>query len=287
MIRPAPPIDSQSAPVAPANNSAACDCRAPESVAENAADTAPMLATEALGVSVGGRVILRDVSLRIAPRQVYGLVGPSGAGKSTLLRAFNRLLDLQPGYTVSGRVLFKGRDVRAPGEDADTLRRRVGMVFQQPAVFPTSIAANVVFGARHHTPLPKAARAELVETSLRQAGLWNEVKDRLAESALRLSVGQQQRLCLARTLAVDPEVVLMDEPTSALDARSTELIEQLILELKRTRTVVLVTHNLEQARRVTDWVTCLCPDADATGRVLDSACCDAFFSDPACLRAFA
>lgn len=281
MIRPAPPIDSPSAPVAPVKNSADCVCRAPE----NAADTAPVLATEGLGVNVGGRVILRDVSLRIAPRQVYGLVGPSGAGKSTLLRAFNRLLDLQPGYTVRGRVLFNSRDVRAPGEDVDALRRRIGMVFQQPAVFPTSIAANVVFGARHHAPLTKAARAELVEASLRQAGLWNEVKDRLAESALRLSVGQQQRLCLARTLAVDPEVILMDEPTSALDARSTELIEQLILELKRTRTVVLVTHNLEQARRVTDWVTCLCPQ-DGAGVVLDSACCDAFFANPACLRAF-
>lgn len=285
MIRPAPPIDSPSAPVTPKVGSADCNCvcRVPETAAAD--DTAPVLATEGLGVNVGGRVILRDVSLRIAPRQVYGLVGPSGAGKSTLLRAFNRLLDLQPGYTVRGRVLFKGRDVRARGEDADALRRRIGMVFQQPAVFPTSIAANVVFGARHHVPLTKAARVELVEASLRQAGLWNEVKDRLAESALRLSVGQQQRLCLARTLAVDPEVVLMDEPTSALDARSTELIEQLILELKRTRTVVLVTHNLEQARRVTDWVTCLCPQ-DGAGVVLDSACCDAFFANPACLRAF-
>lgn len=283
MIRPAPPIDSPSAPVVPITASVHCNCVC--RATENADDTAPVLATEGLGVNVGGRVILRDVSLRIAPRQVYGLVGPSGAGKSTLLRAFNRLLDLQPGYTVRGRVLFNDRDVRAPGEDADALRRHIGMVFQQPAVFPTSIAANVVFGARHHVPLTKAARTELVEASLRQAGLWNEVKDRLAESALRLSVGQQQRLCLARTLAVDPEVILMDEPTSALDARSTELIEQLILELKRTRTVVLVTHNLEQARRVTDWVTCLCPQ-DGAGVVLDSACCDAFFANPACLRAF-
>lgn len=227
-------------------------------------------------------MILREISLTIPARQVFGLVGPSGAGKSTLLRALNRLLDLQPGFRVAGRVCFNGKDVRAPDADPDELRRRIGIVFQQPAVFPVSIAANVLFGARHHIKLRRANENGLVESSLRAAGLWDEVKDRLRESALRLSAGQQQRLCIARTLAVDPEVILMDEPTSALDVRSTELIESLILQLRGTRTIVIVTHNLDQARRLTDWVACLC-SKDGAGQVMDSACCDAFFSNPACL----
>jgi phosphate transport system ATP-binding protein len=245
----------------------------------------PVLAVEKLSVRVGARVLLRDVSLTVEPQQVLGLVGPSGAGKSTLLRALNRMLDLQPGFHVSGTVRLSGLDTRAAHVDADELRRRIGMVFQQPAVFPASIADNVLFGARHHRSLSRTAKSELIEANLRAAGLWTEVKDRLHDSGLRLSVGQQQRLCLARTLAVDPEIILMDEPTSALDARATEQIEQLILELKRTRTIVLVTHNLEQARRVTDWVTCLCR-RDGAGEVLDSACCDAFFANPICQAAF-
>ncbi len=260
---------SASPPSAPASSSNACA-------------TQPVLAVEHLTIRAGGRVILRDVSLTIPARQVFGLVGPSGAGKSTLLRALNRLVDLQPGFRVEGSIRFDGEDIRAPDVDPDELRRRIGTVFQQPAVFPVSITANVLFGARHHRKLRRVDEAGLVESSLRSAGLWDEVKDRLKESALRLSVGQQQRLCIARTLAVDPEVILMDEPTSALDVRSTELIESLILQLRGTRTIVIVTHDLEQARRVTDWVACLCPK-DGAGQILESACCDAFFSNPACL----
>jgi phosphate transport system ATP-binding protein len=238
-----------------------------------------------LSVSAGSRTILRDVSLSVAERQIFGIVGPSGAGKSTLLRAVNRLLDLQPGFRVRGSVRLRDRDVYAPDIDPDELRTRIGMLFQQPVVFPASIEANVLFGVRHHRPLRRSERQNILERSLRNAALWDEVKDRLGESALRLSVGQQQRLCLARTLAVDPVVILMDEPTSALDARSSEAIEQLMLELKHERTIVLVTHNLAQARRVTDWIACLCPQSGG-GEVLESACCDAFFSSPACQKVF-
>lgn len=240
-----------------------------------------VLETRGLRVTAGHRPLLRDVSLRIMPRQVFGIIGPSGAGKSTLLRCLNRLVDLTPGLRVEGEVLFNARSVRAPGTDADTLRARIGMLFQQPVVFPKSIYQNVIFGLRHLGRVKRRDWPDVAEKALQEAALWTEVKDRLNEPAMRLSVGQQQRLCLARTLAVSPEVILMDEPTSALDPKSTDAIEELILRLKERHTIVLVTHNLEQARRVTDWLGCLCV-RDGAGEMLETACCDEMFNHPQC-----
>lgn len=225
-----------------------------------------------LSVLAGPRHLLRDVNLRISPRQVFGIIGPSGVGKSTLLRCLNRLIDLTPNLRVEGEVRFHDQSIRAPGVDVDALRARVGMLFQQPVVFPRSILQNVVFGVRHLGQVRRKDWPETAEHALREAALWNEVKDRLHEPALRLSVGQQQRLCLARTLAVNPEVILMDEPTSALDAKSTEAIEALILQFKSRRTVVLVTHNLDQAQRVADQVACLCLK-DGAGEIAGAGCC--------------
>ncbi len=232
-----------------------------------------------LQVHAGPRQILRDVSLKIPEHSAFALVGPSGAGKSTLLRCINRLVELTPGLRVSGEVLLHGKSVSGREVDGDKLRAQVGMLFQQPVVFPKSIFQNVVFGTKHHGKVPRRDWPNVVERALTEASLWNEVKDRLHEPALRLSVGQQQRLCLARTLAVDPEVILMDEPTSALDPRSTEAIEELILRLKENRTLVLVTHNLDQARRVADWVSCLCV-RDGAGEIAESGCCSDLFDKP-------
>lgn len=248
-------------------------------------DSPPILETRDLTISARGRLILDRVCLKIMPGQVLGIVGPSGAGKSTLLRALNRLLELQSGYRVAGEILFHGQEIHHRSIDPDALRERIGMIFQQPVVFPVTIAENVLFGAKRLRKLSKPARAELLEKSLREAAIWDEVKDRLHDSARRLSIGQQQRLCLARTLALDPEVILMDEPTSSLDPKATEAIEERILAMKASRCVVLVTHNLDQARRVTDWVACLCADK-GHGELLESACCDAFFANDACQRVF-
>lgn len=247
----------------------------------------PILQIKNLSVQFGNHRILQDVSLSIQENEIFGIVGPSGAGKSTLLRAINRMLDFEPGCRIRGTIRFRDHDIYAPGVDADALREEIGILFQQPVIFPTSIAANVLFGARRLRKLSKAGQSDLIEQSLLSVGLWDEVKDRLRHAALNLSVGQQQRLCLARTLALDPSVLLMDEPTSSLDARSTEAIEQLILQLKAERTIVLITHNLAQARRVTDWVACLCVNPQTgEGELLESACCDAFFTSDACQRVF-
>ncbi|HEX8913497.1 MAG TPA: phosphate ABC transporter ATP-binding protein, partial [Humisphaera sp.] len=217
-----------------------------------------VLSARNLTVRAGDRVIVRNVSLDVPAGRVFGLIGPSGAGKSTLLKCLNRMVELTPGLRVEGDVRFHGSSVFAPGVRADDLRARIGIVFQQPVVFPTSIYKNVVFGVRHLGTVARRDLPAVAERALREAALWDEVKDRLAEPGQRLSVGQQQRLCLARTLATDPEVVLMDEPTSALDPRSTQAIEDLILGLKGRRTVVLVTHDIPQARRVADWLACVC-----------------------------
>jgi phosphate transport system ATP-binding protein len=241
----------------------------------------PLLEVRSLGVSAGTRPLLRDVSFTVAPGQVFGLIGPSGAGKSTLLRCLNRLNDLIPGLKVNGDVTLHGTSIYAPGMDVNALRAKVGMLFQQPVVFPASIAENVLFGAKRLRSLSQSERAELIESALTEAALWGEVKDRLKAPALALSVGQQQRLCLARTLAVQSEVILMDEPTSALDPKSTQAIEELILRLKPRHTIVIVTHNVAQARRITDWIACIC-QRDGAGEIVESACCDAVLSNPQC-----
>ncbi|HEY8468058.1 MAG TPA: phosphate ABC transporter ATP-binding protein PstB [Longimicrobiales bacterium] len=208
------------------------------------------VALEARNLSVyyNGAQALRGVSIRIPERRVVAFIGPSGCGKSTLLRCFNRMNDLVPGARVEGEVLFHGANLYAPGVDPAEVRRRIGMVFQKPNPFPKSIYDNVAFGPRINGY--RGDLDELVERSLRQAALWDEVKDRLDDSALTLSGGQQQRLCIARALAVEPEILLMDEPASALDPVATQKIEELIYELQQQYTVVIVTHNMQQAARV-------------------------------------
>ncbi len=212
----------------------------------------PVLRTDALTVFAGTLELFSPISVAIPTHRVFGIVGPSGAGKSTFLKCLNRLIDLTPNLRVQGEVLWHGRSIYAPDVDVDALRARIGMIFQQPVVFPKSVLENVIFGVRHLRKVSKAEKQSISEAALREAALWNEVKDRLHEPALGLSVGQQQRLCLARTLALDPEVILMDEPTSALDPKSSTAIEELMLRLKERRTIVLVTHNMAQADRVCD-----------------------------------
>jgi phosphate transport system ATP-binding protein len=241
----------------------------------------PILEARGLSVHAAGRALLRDVSFAVRPGQVFGVIGPSGAGKSTLLRCLNRLNDLIPGLRVSGDVTLHGASIYSTGTDANALRAKVGMLFQQPVVFPTSIAENVLFGAKRLRSLSSREQAALTESALREAALWEEVKDRLRSPATSLSVGQQQRLSLARALAVHPEIILMDEPTSALDPRSTQAIEELILRLKARHTIVIVTHNVAQARRITDWIACVCV-REGAGEIVESACCDAVLGNPQC-----
>jgi phosphate transport system ATP-binding protein len=195
---------------------------------------------------------VRRLSFGISPGVVTAIIGPSGCGKSTLLRAINRMNDLIPGCRADGLLLLDGQDLYAPDLDVVNLRRAVGMVFQKPNPFPKSVFDNVAYGPRIHGGRGRGELSDVVERSLRRAGLWEEVKDRLSANALELSGGQQQRLCIARALAVDPEILLMDEPASALDPRSTARIEDLIGELRGDYTIIIVTHNMQQAARVSD-----------------------------------
>jgi phosphate transport system ATP-binding protein len=212
--------------------------------------TAPVVETRDLYVYYGKSAAVKSVSIAIETNRVVAFIGPSGCGKSTLLRCINRMNDLVPGARIEGEVLFQGLNLYGHGVDPIEVRRRIGMVFQKPNPFPKSIFENVAFGARINGY--KGDLGELVEKSLRQAALWDEVKDRLNVSALSLSGGQQQRLCIARALAIEPEVLLMDEPTSALDPIATQKIEELIYNLKQDYTIVIVTHNMQQAARVSD-----------------------------------
>ena len=196
---------------------------------------------------------LKNINLQVFDRRITALIGPSGCGKSTFLRTLNRMNDLIEGARVEGRITLDDLDVNGAGVDPAELRKRVGMVFQRPNPFPMSIFDNVAYGPRIHGTSNKKALGEIVERSLKQAALWDEVKDKLKQSALALSGGQQQRLCIARVLAVEPEVILMDEPASALDPNSTYRIEELMQELKNRYTIVLVTHNMQQAARTSDY----------------------------------
>lgn len=195
---------------------------------------------------------LRDITLGIKDKNITALIGPSGCGKSTFLKTLNRMNDLVPDVKITGEVCYKGNDIFAPGVDVNMLRKEVGMVFQKPNPFPMSIYDNIAYGPRTHGITSRIQLDEIVERSLRGAAIWDEVKDRLKKNALGLSGGQQQRLCIARALAVEPEVLLMDEPTSALDPISTSKIEELAIELKEKYTIIIVTHNMQQAVRISD-----------------------------------
>ena len=212
----------------------------------------PILQVKDLDLWYGAHQALHSVSMDIPEKSITAFIGPSGCGKSTFLKTLNRMNDLVPGVKITGEVRYRGEDIYAPGTDVCRLRREIGMVFQKPNPFPMSIYDNIAYGPRTHGIRSKARLDELVERSLRGAAIWDEVKDRLKKNALGLSGGQQQRLCIARALAVEPAVLLMDEPTSALDPISTSRIEELTMELKERYTIVIVTHNMQQAARVSD-----------------------------------
>jgi len=214
---------------------------------------APVVRVKNLNFFYGKFQGLKNVNLDLAQRQVTAFIGPSGCGKSTLLRTFNRMYDLYPGQRAEGEILFNGQNILAPSQDVNLLRARIGMVFQKPTPFPMTIHENVAFGVRLYETLSRAEMDERVQWALQRAALWDEVKDKLGQSGLSLSGGQQQRLCIARMVAVKPEVLLFDEPTSALDPISTAKIEELIAELKADYTIGIVTHNMQQAARISDF----------------------------------
>jgi phosphate transport system ATP-binding protein len=221
---------------------------------------------------------VRNVDIQVAKHSITALIGPSGCGKSTLLRTINRMNDLVPSYRSEGSILLDGQDLSAKSVDPVAVRRRVGMVFQKPNPFPKTVWENVAFGPRINGY--KGDLHELVETSLRRAALWDDVKDKLNQSGMALSGGQQQRLCIARTIAVDPEVILMDEPCSALDPRSTLQIEELMAELKKEYTIVIVTHNMQQAARASDTTVFMTMGEDRAGFVVETAPTVDIFTNP-------
>jgi phosphate transport system ATP-binding protein len=214
----------------------------------------PRIAIRKLDFFYAGHQALKQIHLDLPDRQVTGMIGPSGCGKSTLLRVLNRMYDLYPGQRAAGEAMMDGMNIISPSVDLNALRARIGMVFQKPTPFPMTIYDNIAFGVKLHEKLSRAAMDERVEWSLSRAALWGEVKDRLQTSAMGLSGGQQQRLCIARTIAVRPEVILFDEPTSALDPISTLKVEELVDELKHDFTIAMVTHNMQQAARIADQV---------------------------------
>ncbi len=221
---------------------------------------APVFTVKDLDVHYGGNIALKGVTMDIRPRRITAIIGPSGCGKSTLIRCFNRMNELIPGARVSGEVIYHGENIYSQGVDPVMVRRRIGMVFQRPNPFPKSIYENVAFGAKINGY--KGDMDELVERSLRRAALWDEVGNQLKKSALDLSGGQQQRLCIARAIAVEPDVILMDEPASALDPIATVRIEDLMQELKKDYSIIIVTHNMQQAARVSDETAFLYTEVD-------------------------
>ena len=233
------------------------------------------ISTSDLNLYYGNNHALKNINLDIYENQITAFIGPSGCGKSTYLKTLNRMNDLVPNVTINGKVWIDGEDIYDPKVDTTLLRKKVGMVFQQPNPFPMSIYDNIAYGPRIHGIKGKAELDAIVEKSLRGAALWDEVKDRLKRSALGLSGGQQQRLCIARALAVEPEILLMDEPTSALDPISTLKIEDLMGELKKNYTVVIVTHNMQQATRIADYTAFF-----LVGEVVEYAPTTDLFSHP-------
>ena len=240
---------------------------------------AASLTLDGVTVSYRGQAAIRNASLRAAPRQILALVGPSGCGKSSLLASINRMTDSIDGCRVSGEIRIDDAPIMAPAQDPVALRKKVGMVFQTPNAFPLSVRDNICFVLEDHGVRSAAERERRMEAVLRQTHLWEEVRDRLDDSALRLSGGQQQRLCIARALVLEPQLLLLDEPCSALDPLSTEAIEQLLQQLKETITIVMVTHNLAQARRIADQVA-VCWTDSRGGYLVECGSAEQIFTDP-------
>lgn len=239
-----------------------------------------VLETKGLGIYYGDFQAVTDVNIPIRRHKITAIIGPSGCGKSTLLRAFNRMNELSPGTRIEGEVLFEGENLYDPAVDPVEVRYRIGMVFQKPNPFPKSVYENIAWGARIHGF--KGKMDDLVESCLRQAALWDEVKDKLKQSGLALSGGQQQRLCIARALAVQPEIILMDEPASALDPIATLKIEELMQELKKNYTIVIVTHNMQQAARASDYTAMmmLAGNGERSGTVIEFDQTTRIFTNP-------
>jgi phosphate transport system ATP-binding protein len=240
--------------------------------------TDPILQTKNLSVYYGAKRVVTDVSLDFARNRITAIIGPSGCGKSTLLRCFNRMNDLIPTAAITGQVLFEGQDLYAPNVDPTEIRYQIGMVFQRPNPFPKTVFENVAFGPKINGF--KGDLTGLVERSLKRAALWDEVKDRLKTSALALSGGQQQRLCIARALAVEPRVILMDEPCSALDPIATLAIEDLMRELSEDYSIVIVTHNMQQAARVSNYTAFLMADQEKIGELIEYGESRQMFTNP-------
>ena len=234
-----------------------------------------IISVKNLNLWYGNNQALYDIDLGITEKSITAFIGPSGCGKSTLLKTFNRMNDLVKDVHITGEVLYNGQDIYAPEVEVSELRRQIGMVFQKPNPFPMSIYDNVAYGPRTHGIRKREELDEIVECSLRDAAIWDEVKDRLRKNALGLSGGQQQRLCIARALAVQPNVLLMDEPTSALDPISTSKIEELTMELKEKYTIVIVTHNMQQAVRISDQTAFF-----LLGKLIEFGNTEALFSQP-------
>lgn len=236
-----------------------------------------ILTAEDLSLWYGNTQALKDISIALPEQNITAFIGPSGCGKSTFLKTLNRMNDLVPDTRITGKVCYAGNDIYAPGVDVNGLRREIGMVFQKPNPFPMSIYDNVAYGPRTHGVRGRARLDDIVERSLRGAAIWDEVKDRLKKNALGLSGGQQQRLCIARALAVEPKVLLMDEPTSALDPISTSKIEELTLELREHYTILIVTHNMQQAVRISDNTAFF-----LLGELIEYGPTEQVFTQPAC-----
>jgi phosphate transport system ATP-binding protein len=241
-------------------------------------ESPPAVEIRDVSVYYGAFRALRDITFDVTTHAITALIGPSGSGKSTLLRAINRMNDLIPGSRLDGEVRYRGQDVYAKAVDPVEVRRRIGIVFQKPNPFPKSIYDNVAFGPRVNGQ--KGNLDEVVERSLRRAALWDEVKDKLRQSGLALSGGQQQRLCIARAIAVEPEVILMDEPASALDPRSTLQIEELMADLKRNYTIMIVTHNMQQAARASDFTVFMNMGDDRAGYIVERNRTIEIFTNP-------
>jgi phosphate transport system ATP-binding protein len=266
-------VTSMATPQAPAANPQAADLMFHP--AEDPEAVIPVLETRELVIKYGDNAAIKGISLKFPTNRITAIIGPSGCGKSTLLRSFNRMNEFLPEVTTEGVILYRGQDVHGKDVNPVEVRRRIGMVFQKPNPFPRSIFQNVAWGPTINGLATKRELPALVESSLRKAGLWDEVEERLDESGLSLSGGQQQRLCIARALAMEPEVILLDEPCSALDPVSTARIEDLLFELKERYTIIIVTHNMQQASRVSDFTAFL-----EAGKLIEFGETDEVFTRP-------